>query len=1691
MTLTWTAPTSFGTSPITGYTIESAPSATNVWTVAGTVPSTLSTYVVNALTNDTAYLFRVTANTNSGNSSPSTFVTATPGIKLPSVPLNLAAIPGDKNVTLTWDTPLTIGTSPITGYIIESSLNQGLTWSPIAEVGPFTTYVVPNLTNDTGYRFRVLAKTVTGNSLPSIYVTSTSGSTPYGASGFTAIGAANSITLSWLAPSGTTSSPVYTINYKVNGTTAWKVLTTGVTALTYTATGLTAATRYDFRLTNTAVPAGVTANVDAVGAETAPNAPLNLTSRVNVNTVDLAWDKPIIGTSGTVQGYRIEVSTGGTWSTVSDSYPGLTYTFKGYNPTQAYSFRVSALNFDSLYSIPSVVASPPTIPLNAAVVAGLGSATISWSTPTSSGSSPITGYTIESSSDRGRTWTAFANLGLVNSYIATGLTNDSIYYFRISANTNTGSSAPTEYVSMTPGSTPYTPNNLVAKGGVNSVILTWVAPSTTVTPSYTVKYRLSGTTASYQTLASGLSALTYTATSLTAATSYDFMVVNTNAPLGMTVSIETQNTETAPNAPRNLVVTPLVNANSLVWDRPIFGPGSTLAGYKVEYSTDGGTTWLSANERVLTESFTFPIIDPLATYTFRVSAFNNAGLYSSLSNSSLPPSVPTSLTATPGDQSITLNWVTPVSSGSSGITGYTVGWSIDNGNTWNPIFSVGSTTTYTVVGLHNGATYLFRVIANTATGTSAPSATILAGPGASPYTPTLFTGTGLGNSIVLTWTAPTTASPLYTLKYRVFGDTAWLPLASNVSALTYTATNLTLGTKYEFYLSNTAVPANVVAELTSAGIETAPNAPLNLKATAGSGSVTLVWDRPAIANGTVTNYKVEYSSGSTWTTAVDRVATETYKVVGLTSGTLYSFRVTALNNVLVSSAPSTEISSSPQAKPSAPSKMSASIYAGQYATIYFEQPVDYAANASLAGSYKYKVEHKISSSTSWVVDNVGATFVSSATLTTPSRAQMLTANGTTLTWFTPLVTGPDFHYTYNFTGAVNVPAVAVNETDPVSGINYPSGNPAYKYTSCAGGGNIAGNLNTLTLTGNGDPYCTAYLASFSLTTFTLTSVNSIVGNGAVADFSVAPTWDTYNACSAASITLPCQINGLTGGNTYTFRVTTLSDTTEGDNATADLLMVGNPSAPLNPKATFNASNVVVTWGTPANDGGSPITAYVLQYSYDGLTWKVLPSNLGSANCPVITNSIVKSGSTCYVYNPTGMITIANGALAYQLQLTDHQYQFRLKAYNQLSLVNITDVATPISDATLVPTTQPFSPQSLSAVNSNSTTVKLSWVASTYGSTSSNNTYSVSYVDSAVPLTVITVARKLNTALTETISGLTPGNTYVFTVNTVNSTGGSSSPATTSSTMVLANPSPVTNLVAAPGNTLADLDWMLPTTSSTITSVTVSYSTSDSGVFTTAATLTGASMDLPYLLTGLVNGTTYTIKVVTNNASGSSSDVVAHVTPTASGAAANLNVTKTIGSTPDAITLSWNSVTTTPAVNGYKVFYSTDGGTTYAKLYDASVSVAATFNQKLVSSTSLYFDSLPAGVTYTFKVEAWNFPTSGSGVATLKAYNTIVYTLPAATTPSAIGRLTLSSPIAGRIVADWNGFLPSSGGSAITAYDIYYSTDNVTYTKAGSVAADSTGSTIDGLPSGTLFYIKIVAVNAVGDGPGLSNSIRVS
>lgn len=81
---------------------------------------------------------------------------------------------------------------------------------------------------------------------------------------------------------------------------------------------------------------------------------------------------------------------------------------------------------------------------------------------------------------------------------------------------------------------------------------------------------------------------------------------------------------------------------------------------------------------------------------------------------------------------------------------------------------------------------------------------------------------------------------------------------------------------------------------------TTPSAPADVTATAGNGSATVSWGAPASNGGTpVTGYRVDISSngGTSWSIAATGLAGSPYTAVGLTNGTSYRFRVSALNAV--------------------------------------------------------------------------------------------------------------------------------------------------------------------------------------------------------------------------------------------------------------------------------------------------------------------------------------------------------------------------------------------------------------------------------------------------------------------------------------------------------------------------------------------------------------------------------------------------------------------------------------------------------------------------------------------------------------------------------------------------------------------------------------------------------------------------
>jgi formylglycine-generating enzyme required for sulfatase activity len=146
---------------------------------------------------------------------------------VPDQPTNLSVIAGNTSVYLSWLAPENNGGSPILNYIIEYSLNRGVTWTVHDhETTTLTSIAIPNLPNDVNHIFRVKAFNIIGVGEPSsisplikpldIY--------PSEPRNISSIRNATQINLSWLAPEFTGSNSTltdYIIEYSSDFGLTW------------------------------------------------------------------------------------------------------------------------------------------------------------------------------------------------------------------------------------------------------------------------------------------------------------------------------------------------------------------------------------------------------------------------------------------------------------------------------------------------------------------------------------------------------------------------------------------------------------------------------------------------------------------------------------------------------------------------------------------------------------------------------------------------------------------------------------------------------------------------------------------------------------------------------------------------------------------------------------------------------------------------------------------------------------------------------------------------------------------------------------------------------------------------------------------------------------------------------------------------------------------------------------------------------------------------------------------------------------------------------------------------------------------------------------------------------------------------------------------------------------------------------
>lgn len=747
---------------------------------------------------------------------------------------------------------------------------------------------------------------------------------------------------------------------------------------------------------------------------------------------------------------------------------------------------------------------------------------------------------------------------------------------------------------------------------------------------------------------------------------------NTNvagATYSMTPSVKTVVIATPPDQPIGLSSSANASGNvDLSWTAPANTGTDPLSDYTIQYSqsstfASGVTTW---NHSASTQtSATISGLTAGATYYFRVAAVSTmTGAYSSTSTLTLPrlPSAPQSLTVTPTDQTIDLSWTAPSDNGGSTITGYKVEYKASSSGTWITASSNVVGTSYQLTSLTNGTNYDVRVSAtNGFWGTLATSnANMPFGAVANTSIPTVGGANAAGEVLIGadgSWDTNGAAvtSTTYQWQSRSNPSDSWANISGATSS-TYVLTSNDVGKYLRLQVSKTnGANSNAyvsASSSTTSVIQTGlASTPGSLSAVYGNQSAQVSWTIPASNGGTISGFRVEYSTdGDNWTLSqlVSASATS-HTITGLTNGTSYFVRVTG---VTAAGNGAYAISGDAVIPATTPTNTSVPTVSGQssYGSVLSASAGSWNANGRALGAANYQWQYSTDSGSNWndlvgetsdqltINGNIGAllrvkvtrsnavgstigystatTAVTASPATGPQNVSVVPGDqGLSVTWSAPSNTGgvslTDYQIQYS-TDAVTWNTVSrtaslttsqqisslINGTSyyvRVRALNGLNGAWAFSGTTQAPRGlPIVVTAPTISGTSSYQQLLTTNIGSWnsngaSITNTTYQWQSSVDGNTWV-DIAGATT-NEYRVTTAIGNRIRLKV-------TQTNAVGSTESITTATNAVAAV----NAAAPAVVLRDTGDSQFTIRWSAPSHNGGVALTGYTVEYSTDQATW---------------------------------------------------------------------------------------------------------------------------------------------------------------------------------------------------------------------------------------------------------------------------------------------------------------------------------------------------------------------------------------------------------------------------------------------------------------------------------------------------------
>ena len=603
------------------------------------------------LTCVTPYTISITAVNSGGSSQPSlTTLTTAP------------AAPSGASYTST-ETTLTLSWSGGEGADSYSYVLNDVSTSPSIDNGVASkSATFSGLTFNTPYIISITAVSAGGLLSSSTSITATTA--PGAPSGFSYTATNTTVILSWTGGEGANS-----YSYTLNGVDTVPSTDNGVSGQTAEFTDLTIATSYTIGVTAINVE-NSPSSTSLTTVTTVPSTPSSLSYTATDTTVTVSWSDGATATS-----YSYALNSIPTTPSTDNGVASKSASFSGLSQATTYMLDVIAINAGGSSTTSAYVTTAPGAPSGFSYTATDTTVSLAWAAGTgaTSYSYTLNGVNTVPSTDNGI-------FGQTAEF--TYLTIATSYTIGVTAINDGGSSTSLTTVTTVPS----TPSSLSYTATDTTVTVSWSDGATATSYSYV----LNGVSTTPST-DNGVASKSASFSGLSQATTYTLDVIAINAG-GSSMPSSTSVT-TAPGAPSGFSYTATDTTVSLSWAA---GTGAT----SYSYTLNGVSTTPSTDNGVSGQTAEFTGLTIGTSYIIGVTAINDGGSSTTLTNVTTIPSTPSSLSYTATDTSITLSWSdgTTATSYSYTLNGNAVVPSINNGVSGrNATFSgLTSTTTYTL-----------------------------------------------------------------------------------------------------------------------------------------------------------------------------------------------------------------------------------------------------------------------------------------------------------------------------------------------------------------------------------------------------------------------------------------------------------------------------------------------------------------------------------------------------------------------------------------------------------------------------------------------------------------------------------------------------------------------------------------------------------------------------------------------------------------------------------------------------------------------------------------------------------------------------------------------------------------------------------------------------------------------------------